>query len=100
MAGCHLRERHRVGAVRFPVIRQLQARRIAGAVSEQRLAVGSVPARASAWWPGGCTGLERGLDGVGDELGGLRVYPLTATVSQCLTGHYGHCSWKSSIPTT
>ena len=47
--------------------------RIAGAMSEQWLAgVGGV-ARASAWWPGGRGGLERGLDGGGDELGGLGV---------------------------
>jgi hypothetical protein len=26
-----------------------------------------------AWWPGGRGGLERGLDGVGDKLRGLRV---------------------------
>lgn len=30
-------------------------------------------ARATAWWPGGRGGLERGLDGVGDKLRGLRV---------------------------
>jgi hypothetical protein len=26
-----------------------------------------------AWWPGGRGALERGLDGVGDKLRGLRV---------------------------
>ena len=42
-------------------------------MSEQWLAgVGGV-ARASAWWPGGRGRLERGLDGVGDKLRGLRV---------------------------
>ena len=45
----------------------------AGAGSEQRLVAGSGAARASAWWPGGRGGLEGGLDGVGDELGGLGV---------------------------
>jgi len=45
----------------------------AGAGSEQRLAAGGGTARASAWWLGGRGGLERGLDGVGDELRGLRV---------------------------
>jgi hypothetical protein len=40
MAGCHLRECRRGDVVRFLVIRQLQARgQIAGAISEQRLAV-------------------------------------------------------------
>jgi hypothetical protein len=74
MAGCHLRERRRSGAVRFPVIWQPQARgRIAGAISEQRLATGGGAARAPAWWPGGRGGLERGLDGGGDKLRGLRV---------------------------
>jgi hypothetical protein len=71
MAGCHLRERRHVGAIQFPVIRQLQTR--GGAISEQRLAVGGGNASASAWWLGGCTGLERRLDGGGDELCGLRV---------------------------
>ena len=45
----------------------------AGAGSEQRLAASGGTARASAWWLGGRGGLERGLDGVGDELCGLRV---------------------------
>ena len=45
----------------------------AGAGSEQRLADGGGTARASAWWLGGRGGLERGLDGVGDELRGLRI---------------------------
>ena len=49
------------------------ARRIAGAKSEQRLAVGGGNAWAAAWWLGGRTGLERRLDGGGDELRGLRV---------------------------
>jgi len=44
-----------------------------GVVSEQRLATGGGTARASARWPGGRGGPERGLDGVGDELRGLRV---------------------------
>src|SRR5690349_4617415 len=73
MAGCYLRERRRGGAARFPVIRQLQARgRIAGAISEQRLAVGG-SLRAAARPPGGRAGLERGLDGGGHELRGFRV---------------------------
>ena len=60
-------------ARRFPVIRQLHTRgRIAGAISEQRLAVGG-SLRAAARWPGGRTGAERGLNGGGDELRGLRV---------------------------
>ena len=42
-------------------------------MSEQRLAAGGGVARASAWWPGRRGGLERGLDGVGDKLRGLRV---------------------------
>ena len=41
--------------------------------SEQRLAVGGGNARSPARRPGGRTGLERGLDGGGDELRGLRV---------------------------
>ncbi len=45
----------------------------AGARSEQRLAAGGGTAQAAAWWLGGRGGLERGLDGVGDELRGLRV---------------------------
>jgi hypothetical protein len=74
MAGCHLRERRRVGAARFLVIRLLQARGpIAGAISEQRLAVGGGNTLASARRPGGRTGLERRLDGSDDELRGLRV---------------------------
>ena len=69
MAGCHLRERRHSGAVRFPVIWQLQARgHIADAISEQRLAVGGGNTRAPARRPGGRTGLERRLDGGGDEL--------------------------------
>jgi len=47
--------------------------RIAGAISEQRLAVGGGNTRAPARRPGGHTGLERRLDGDGDELRGLRV---------------------------
>ena len=74
MTGCHLRERRHSGAVRFPGIWQLQARgRIAGAISEQRLAADDGAARAPTWRPGGRTGLERGLNGGGDELRGLRV---------------------------
>jgi hypothetical protein len=74
MAGCHLRERRRGSAARFPVIRKLQARgRIADAISEQRLAVGGGNTRAPARRPGGRTGLERRLDGGGDELRGLGV---------------------------
>jgi hypothetical protein len=69
-----LRECCRVDAARFPVIRQLQARgRIAGAISEQRLAIGCENTRAPARRPGGRTGLERRLDGGGHELRGLRV---------------------------
>ena len=37
---------------------------------------GSLPVagpRAPTWWLGGRSGLERGLDGVGDKLRGLRV---------------------------
>ena len=57
------------GAARSRVIRQLQARgRIAGAISEQRLAVSGGNTRAAAQRPGGRTGLERRLDGGGDEL--------------------------------
>ena len=41
--------------------------------SKQRLAPGGGAARATAWRPGGHGGLERGLDGVGDKLGGLGV---------------------------
>jgi hypothetical protein len=74
MAGCHLRERRHSGAVRFPVIWQLQARgRIADAISEQRLAVGGGNTRAPARRPGGHTGLERRLDGGDNELRGLGV---------------------------
>ena len=73
MAGCHLRERRHSGAVRFPVIWQLQSRgRIAYAISEQRLAVGG-SVRAASRWPGGRTGAERGLNGVGDKLRGLGI---------------------------
>ena len=62
------------GAARLPVIRQLQARgRIAGAISEQRLAVGGGNTRSPARRPGRRTGLECRLDGGGDELRGLRV---------------------------
>jgi hypothetical protein len=43
------------------------------AVSEQRLVSGGRIARAPAGPPGGSAGLERGLDGGGDELRGLRV---------------------------
>jgi hypothetical protein len=43
----------------------------AGAGSEQRLAVGGGAALSAALRPGGRRGLERGLDGVGDELRGL-----------------------------
>jgi hypothetical protein len=57
MAGYHLRERRRAGAARFPVIRQLPARgRIAGAISEQRLAVGGGNVSALVSWLGGRTG--------------------------------------------
>jgi hypothetical protein len=42
-------------------------------MSEQRLAAGGGAAWASAWWRGGRAGVECGLDGVGDELRGLRV---------------------------
>jgi len=42
-------------------------------MSEQRLAVGGGNTPAPARRPGGRTGAERGLDGVGDELGGLGV---------------------------
>ena len=42
-------------------------------LSEQRLTIGGGTTRAPAWRPGGRTGLERGLDSVGDELRGLRV---------------------------
>ena len=74
MAGLHLGGRRHSGAVRFPVIWQLQARgRIAGVISEQRLAVGSGNTRAPARRPGGRTGLKRHLDGGGDELRGLGV---------------------------
>ena len=45
----------------------------AGAAPEQRLAAGGGAARAPAWWPGGRGGLEPDLDGVGNELRGLRV---------------------------
>jgi hypothetical protein len=41
--------------------------------SEQRGAVGGGNAPTSARRPGGRVGAERGLDGVGDELGGLGV---------------------------
>jgi hypothetical protein len=41
--------------------------------SEQRLAVDGGDTQASAWRPGGRTGLERGLDGGGDELRGPGV---------------------------
>jgi hypothetical protein len=75
MAGCHLRERRRAGAARFPVIRQLQARgRIAGAISEQRLAIGGGNTRASTRRPGGRTGAERGLDGVSKALFHISSY--------------------------
>jgi hypothetical protein len=40
---------------------------MAGAISEQWLAVGGGNARASARRPGGRTGLERRLDGGGSE---------------------------------
>ena len=56
-----------------PVACSHRAGRIAGAISEQRLAAGSGNTRAPARRPGGRTGAERGLDGVGDELGGLGV---------------------------
>ena len=46
---------------------------VAAAISEQPLAVGGRNTRPSARRPGGRTGLERGLDGGGDELRGLRV---------------------------
>jgi hypothetical protein len=42
-------------------------------LSEQRLAIGGGNTSALARWPGGHTGLERGLDGGDDELRGLRV---------------------------
>ena len=45
----------------------------AGAESEQWLAAGGGAAWASAWWPGGRSGLECSLDGVGDKLRSLRV---------------------------
>ena len=43
-------------------------------MSEQRLAVGGGNTRAPPRRPGGRTGLERRLDGGGDELRGFRVY--------------------------
>lgn len=49
------------------------ARKPASARSEQGGAVSGGNTPASARRPGGRTGLERGLDGVGDELGGLCV---------------------------
>ncbi len=42
-------------------------------LSEQRLAVGLRNTHVLARRPGGRTGLERGLDGGGDKLRGLRV---------------------------
>jgi hypothetical protein len=42
-------------------------------LSEQRLAIGGGNTRAPAQRPGRRTGVERGLDGGGDELRGLRV---------------------------
>jgi hypothetical protein len=45
----------------------------ADARSEQRLAAGGGSARSAARQPGGRIGLERGLDGGGDELRGIRV---------------------------
>jgi hypothetical protein len=42
-------------------------------LSEQRLAIGGANTPAPARRPGGRTGLERGLDGSGDEPRGLRV---------------------------
>jgi hypothetical protein len=42
-------------------------------MSEQRLAVGGGNTPTPARRPGGRTGLERGLDGSSDELGGLCV---------------------------
>ena len=68
-------------------------------LSEQRLAIGGANTSAPARRVRRCTGLDRGRDGCSGKLRGLRVYPLTATASQCLTGHYGHSSWKSSSPT-
>jgi hypothetical protein len=41
--------------------------------SQQRLAVSGGNTRAPARRPGGRPGLERRLDGIGDELRGLRV---------------------------
>ena len=74
MAGCHLHERRYSGAVRLPVIWQLQARgRIASAISEQRLAVADGDTRAPARRPGRRVGAEHRLDGGGDELRGLEV---------------------------
>ena len=49
----------------------LLPRPIAGALSEQGFVAGR--GNTSARWPGGRTGVERGLDGGGDELGGLGV---------------------------
>ena len=51
---------------------QPQTSRIASATSEQRLAVGGGNTLLPTW-SGGRTGLERGLDGGGDELRGLGV---------------------------
>jgi hypothetical protein len=47
--------------------------RVAPPTGEQRLAVGGGNTRAPARRPGGLTGLERRLDGDGDELRGLGV---------------------------
>jgi hypothetical protein len=49
------------------------ARKPTPAGSEQRGAVGGGNTSASARRPGGRIGAEHGLDGVGDELSGLRV---------------------------
>src|SRR5690348_15763464 len=74
MAGRHLGGRRHSGAVRFPVIWQLQARgRIAIAISEQPLAAGGEAVRAPARRPGRRAGAERRLDGIGDKLGRLGV---------------------------
>jgi hypothetical protein len=52
---------------------QPQTSWVAAAISEQPLAVGGRNTRPSARWPGGLIGLERRLDGGGDELRGPRV---------------------------
>jgi hypothetical protein len=98
MAGCHLRTllRRRGPVPGYLAIAGIP--RIAGAISEQRLAADGGNARPPTRRAGGRTGLECRLDGDGDELRGLRVdgdVPAEQHPADDLPGMPGRVLWVS-----